>query len=207
MNENKHSFTLSVCSVLFGYRIQHLCTYHKKKWHELDYVSFLISKQTIINAVSWLIYIIICAQCHFSSWFTGGYLAHSLAIMTDAAHLLTDFGSMMVSLFSLWISSRPPTKTMNFGWHRSGENNKNSASASCRLDAGDKHFVYALYCWSFVGVPGPELFCVDFPLFCPCKLHMGKINSTWPQLAWVTRCIVAILIAHPGVSLCKGWGR
>ncbi|XP_051955085.1 zinc transporter 2-like [Xyrauchen texanus] len=49
----------------------------------------------------------------------GGYLAHSLAIMTDAAHLLTDFGSMMVSLFSLWISSRPATKTMNFGWHRS----------------------------------------------------------------------------------------
>ncbi|KAG7509603.1 zinc transporter 3 [Solea senegalensis] len=49
----------------------------------------------------------------------GGYLAHSLAIMTDAAHLLTDFGSMLVSLFSLWISSRPPTKTMNFGWHRS----------------------------------------------------------------------------------------
>uniref|UniRef100_A0A674D9F1 Probable proton-coupled zinc antiporter SLC30A3 n=1 Tax=Salmo trutta TaxID=8032 RepID=A0A674D9F1_SALTR len=49
----------------------------------------------------------------------GGYLAHSLAIMTDAAHLLTDFGSMMVSLFSLWLSSRPPTKTMTFGWHRS----------------------------------------------------------------------------------------
>lgn len=59
---------------------------------------------------------------HFSPSFSaGGYLAHSLAIMTDAAHLLTDFGSMMVSLFSLWISSRPPTKTMNFGWHRSGQ--------------------------------------------------------------------------------------
>lgn len=54
----------------------------------------------------------------------GGYLAHSLAIMTDAAHLLTDFGSMMVSLFSLWISSRPPTKTMNFGWHRSGQDER-----------------------------------------------------------------------------------
>uniref|UniRef100_A0A8D0B292 Proton-coupled zinc antiporter SLC30A2 n=1 Tax=Salvator merianae TaxID=96440 RepID=A0A8D0B292_SALMN len=48
----------------------------------------------------------------------GGYFAHSLAIMTDAAHLLTDFASMMISLFALWISSRPPTKTMNFGWHR-----------------------------------------------------------------------------------------
>ncbi|XP_067098189.1 zinc transporter 2 [Osmerus mordax] len=49
----------------------------------------------------------------------GGYLAHSLAIMTDAAHLLTDLGSMLVSLFSLWVSSRPPTKTMTLGWHRS----------------------------------------------------------------------------------------
>ncbi|XP_029893893.1 zinc transporter 3 isoform X1 [Aquila chrysaetos chrysaetos] len=49
----------------------------------------------------------------------GGYLAHSLAIMTDAAHLLTDVGSMSVSLFSLWVSTRPPTKTMSYGWHRS----------------------------------------------------------------------------------------
>lgn len=51
----------------------------------------------------------------------GGYLAHSLAIMTDAVHLLTDFGSIAISLFSLWLSSRPPTGTMTFGWHRAGE--------------------------------------------------------------------------------------
>ncbi|XP_060938159.1 proton-coupled zinc antiporter SLC30A2-like [Limanda limanda] len=48
----------------------------------------------------------------------GGYAAHSLAIMTDAAHLLTDFGSISISIFSLWISSRPRTQTMTFGWHR-----------------------------------------------------------------------------------------
>ncbi|XP_070777135.1 proton-coupled zinc antiporter SLC30A2-like [Enoplosus armatus] len=48
----------------------------------------------------------------------GGYAAGSLAIMTDAAHLLTDFGSIVISIFSLWISSRPPTHTMTFGWHR-----------------------------------------------------------------------------------------
>ena len=40
--------------------------------------------------------------------------------MTDAAHLLTDFGSIMISVFSLWISARPPTDTMTFGWHRAG---------------------------------------------------------------------------------------
>ncbi|KAI4884585.1 hypothetical protein NFI96_034554 [Prochilodus magdalenae] len=49
----------------------------------------------------------------------GGYAAHSLAVMTDAAHLLTDFGSMLISLFSLWISSKPASKTLTFGWHRS----------------------------------------------------------------------------------------
>ncbi|XP_017277006.2 zinc transporter 2-like [Kryptolebias marmoratus] len=48
----------------------------------------------------------------------GGYAAHSLAIMTDAAHLLTDFGSIVISIFSLLISSRPQTETMTFGWHR-----------------------------------------------------------------------------------------
>lgn len=51
----------------------------------------------------------------------GGYAAHSLAIMTDAAHLLTDFGSIAISLFSLWLSSRPPTHAMTFGWRRAGE--------------------------------------------------------------------------------------
>lgn len=49
----------------------------------------------------------------------GGYMAQSLAVMTDAAHLLTDLASMLLSLFSLWISARPATKTMNFGWYRS----------------------------------------------------------------------------------------
>ncbi|XP_051892060.1 zinc transporter 2-like [Pristis pectinata] len=49
----------------------------------------------------------------------GGYMAQSLAVMTDAAHLLTDLASKLLSLFSLWISSRPATKTMNFGWYRS----------------------------------------------------------------------------------------
>ncbi|CAN9502401.1 unnamed protein product [Ophioblennius macclurei] len=48
----------------------------------------------------------------------GGYAAHSLAIMTDAAHLLADFGSINISIFSLWISSRPRTQAMTFGWHR-----------------------------------------------------------------------------------------
>ncbi|XP_062863732.1 proton-coupled zinc antiporter SLC30A2-like [Trichomycterus rosablanca] len=48
----------------------------------------------------------------------GGYAAHSLAVMTDAAHLLTDLGSILISLFSLWISKKPASKNLTFGWHR-----------------------------------------------------------------------------------------
>uniref|UniRef100_A0A8B9LW88 Proton-coupled zinc antiporter SLC30A8 n=1 Tax=Astyanax mexicanus TaxID=7994 RepID=A0A8B9LW88_ASTMX len=48
----------------------------------------------------------------------GGYFAGSLAVMTDAAHLLVDFTSFIISLCSLWLSSRPATHTLNYGWHR-----------------------------------------------------------------------------------------
>ncbi|XP_059412202.1 proton-coupled zinc antiporter SLC30A8 isoform X1 [Carassius carassius] len=48
----------------------------------------------------------------------GGYFAGSLAVMTDAAHLLVDLTSFIISLCSLWLSSRPATLTLNYGWHR-----------------------------------------------------------------------------------------
>lgn len=48
----------------------------------------------------------------------GGYLAGSLAVMTDAAHLLADFISFLISLLSLWLSSRPATHKLSYGWHR-----------------------------------------------------------------------------------------
>lgn len=48
----------------------------------------------------------------------GGYLANSLAIMTDASHMLSDFASFLISLFALWVARRPATQKMSFGWYR-----------------------------------------------------------------------------------------
>ncbi|XP_015918382.2 proton-coupled zinc antiporter SLC30A8-like [Parasteatoda tepidariorum] len=48
----------------------------------------------------------------------GGIVSNSLAVITDAAHLLTDFGAFMVSLLSIWISTKSRTQKMNFGYHR-----------------------------------------------------------------------------------------
>lgn len=40
----------------------------------------------------------------------GGVWSNSLAIATDAAHLLTDFASFMISLFAIWFAGRPSTR-------------------------------------------------------------------------------------------------
>jgi len=48
----------------------------------------------------------------------GGYIANSLSIMTDAAHLLSDVAGFAISLFAVWIAERPPTKSATFGFHR-----------------------------------------------------------------------------------------
>ena len=48
----------------------------------------------------------------------GGVLSNSLAIATDAAHLLTDFASFLISLFAIWMAAKPKSQKMSFGWHR-----------------------------------------------------------------------------------------
>ncbi|GFW80911.1 zinc transporter 2 [Trichonephila clavipes] len=48
----------------------------------------------------------------------GGILSNSLALITDAAHMLTDFGAFLVSLTSLFLAGRKRTQTMTFGFHR-----------------------------------------------------------------------------------------
>merc|ERR1712112_736610 len=48
----------------------------------------------------------------------GGVLSNSLAIATDAAHLLADFASFLVSLLAMKMSARPRSPRMSFGWHR-----------------------------------------------------------------------------------------
>lgn len=57
----------------------------------------------------------------YTTCIVGGILANSLAVATDAAHLLTDFASFLISLFSVFLAARPATKRMSFGWYRAGE--------------------------------------------------------------------------------------
>ncbi|MCD9561477.1 hypothetical protein HAX54_020600 [Datura stramonium] len=48
----------------------------------------------------------------------GGVKAHSLAVLTDAAHLLSDVVGFSISLFAVWVSGWNATKEHSFGYHR-----------------------------------------------------------------------------------------
>lgn len=49
----------------------------------------------------------------------GGYIAYSIAIMSDAAHLLSDLLGFVISIVSIYISRQNPSKKMTYGYHRS----------------------------------------------------------------------------------------
>ena len=63
----------------------------------------------------------------------GGVLSNSLAIATDAAHLLTDFASFMISLVAIWMAARPKSRKMSFGWHRAEVSQCSNMTIQCLL--------------------------------------------------------------------------
>jgi cobalt-zinc-cadmium efflux system protein len=57
-----------------------------------------------------------------AAWFVietvGGIYANSLALLADAAHMLTDLAALGLSLFALKMSARPATHEMTYGYLR-----------------------------------------------------------------------------------------
>jgi cobalt-zinc-cadmium efflux system protein len=50
--------------------------------------------------------------------FIGGYLANSLALMSDAGHMLTDIMSLFLSLVALQLATRTPSSSRTYGLYR-----------------------------------------------------------------------------------------
>lgn len=47
-----------------------------------------------------------------------GYLSNSLALLSDAAHMLTDVGGQALALFAIWMSSKPRNEKRTYGYYR-----------------------------------------------------------------------------------------
>jgi len=48
----------------------------------------------------------------------GGFLANSLALLSDATHLFSDFAGLMISITALWLVQREAGERFSFGYHR-----------------------------------------------------------------------------------------
>ena len=49
-----------------------------------------------------------------------GIRAHSLALLSEAGHNLSDFLALLLSLAAVYLQARPPSTTKTYGYHRAG---------------------------------------------------------------------------------------
>ena len=52
--------------------------------------------------------------------FVAGLRAHSLALLSEAGHNLTDFGALLMSWGAVYLQSRPPSTRKTYGYNRAG---------------------------------------------------------------------------------------
>ena len=48
----------------------------------------------------------------------GGFITNSLALLSDAGHMLTDVVALVLAMLALWFSSRPVTPRKTYGYYR-----------------------------------------------------------------------------------------
>src|SRR5215467_6716858 len=55
---------------------------------------------------------------YFFTELVGGYLTGSLALLSDAVHMLTDIAALCLGMLTLWISTRPASSAKTYGYLR-----------------------------------------------------------------------------------------
>src|SRR5437660_9109181 len=78
-----------------------------------DHHTHGLAKQTLRLAF-FLTLIIVAAEV------TGGLLAHSLALLSDAGHVLTDIFALGLAWFATEQAERPANARKTYGYHRTG---------------------------------------------------------------------------------------
>jgi cobalt-zinc-cadmium efflux system protein len=61
---------------------------------------------------------LVISSIYFLAELIGGFLTNSLALMSDAGHMLSDIGALSLSLFAFRIARRPATLISTYGYHR-----------------------------------------------------------------------------------------
>ena len=63
--------------------------------------------------------IVLCVtSAYLLTELVGGYLTGSLALLSDAVHMLTDIAALCLGMLTLWISTRPASSAKTYGYLR-----------------------------------------------------------------------------------------
>ena len=74
-----------------------------------------MTRHTETQRLQWALAI---SALYFIAELIAGFLTNSLALISDAGHMLSDVGALGLSLFAFRMSKRPATHHSTFGYHR-----------------------------------------------------------------------------------------
>lgn len=74
-----------------------------------------MTRHTETQRLQWALMI---SALYFVAELIAGFLTNSLALISDAGHMLSDVGALALSLFAFRVAKRPATHQSTFGFHR-----------------------------------------------------------------------------------------
>ena len=74
-----------------------------------------MTRQTETRRLQWALAI---SLAYFFAELIAGFVTNSLALLSDAGHMLSDVGAMTLSLFAFRMARRPATHQSTYGFHR-----------------------------------------------------------------------------------------
>lgn len=87
-------------------------THHHHDGHDHDHAEGRHADRRKVGAALVVTSVILVAEA------VGGWLTHSLALLSDAGHMFSDVVGLALSLAALAIASRPADARRTYGWHR-----------------------------------------------------------------------------------------
>ncbi len=74
-----------------------------------------MARHTETQRLKWAL---IISSVYFFAELIAGFLTNSLALLSDAGHMLSDIGALGLSLFAFRVAKRPATHHSTYGYHR-----------------------------------------------------------------------------------------
>ncbi len=134
----------------------------------------------------------------------GGWIANSLALISDALHMFTDVGALLLGIIALRISRRPSSHTMSYGYHRAEVLGALASSASLWALCGVLVYESIERLINPAQVEGPVVFVIAsiglIANLCMMRLlHHGQSHSLNVRAAYLH--VVGDLLGSVGVII------